>query len=170
MKIYLIGLPGSGKSTLGKLLANELRLTFYDLDDLIQNNHKMSIGEIFKEKGEDGFREIEREELQKLSLDEDSFLCATGGGAPCFHNNMELMIKTGLTIYLDVPIPVIVDRLKGDTSRPLLEGNALASRLQELKEERERIYMKARIHHQINEKEPDNTAELIHQVKRITID
>jgi shikimate kinase len=90
---FLIGYMGSGKTTLGKQLAKKLNLQFVDMDLFIENRYHKSISEIFKEKGEDGFREIERRTLQEIAGFENVII-STGGGLPCFFDNMDLMNKS----------------------------------------------------------------------------
>jgi shikimate kinase len=122
MKIFLIGLPGCGKSTLGKQLAEVLHLPFIDLDQFIEKNAGMPVKDIFKERGENFFRLKESESLKKLSETEPKFVIATGGGAPVFHNNMKLMNENGITIFLDVPAREIANRIQKTNleERPLL--------------------------------------------------
>src|SRR5690554_4257405 len=96
-RIFIIGYMGSGKTTVGKKLAKSLSLSFIDLDAFIESKYRKTIAEIFAEKGEDGFRKIESKALSEVALIEDVVI-STGGGAPCFYNNMELMNKTGTTV------------------------------------------------------------------------
>jgi len=119
---FLIGYMGSGKTTLGKQLAKKLNLQFVDMDLFIENRYHKSISEIFKEKGEDGFREIERRTLQEIAGFENVII-STGGGLPCFFDNMDLMNKSGITIYLKVSVDELTDRLKkAKTKRPLISN------------------------------------------------
>ena len=122
-RIFLIGMPGSGKSTLGKALADLLGLEFVDLDHEIEKSCASTIGEIFDVKGEGVFREIEQEQLIKSMQERTTFLMATGGGTPCFFDNMEMMNSTGLVVFLNLPVEVLADRLsnKGLEHRPLLK-------------------------------------------------
>ena len=120
MKIFLIGMPGSGKTTLGKQLADEMLLPFVDLDEEIQKKEQLSIPEIFSKRGEDHFRLIESETLVEWASTAADFIMATGGGAPCFHKGIDVINKSGLSIFLDVPIAELVNRLKTDNGRPLL--------------------------------------------------
>lgn len=126
MRIYLIGLPGSGKTTLGKELAALLHLQFVDLDDLIIEKEGASIGDVFDQKGEDYFRKVEREVLY-ASAKLENVVIATGGGTPCFFDNMEFILRNGHSIFLNVPVEAIVSRLMADEkvqSRPLVRGKS----------------------------------------------
>ena len=122
MKIVLLGYMGSGKSTLGKLLAKDLNLSFTDLDDYIVENEKMSISEIFKNKGEIYFRTIENTYLQKFLLEKDKYVLALGGGTPCYANNMEFIKNKGIkSFYLKASISTLIDRLlSAKQNRPLV--------------------------------------------------
>lgn len=120
MKIYLIGMPGSGKSTLGKQLAERLSLNFVDLDKVIEDYEHKDVKDIFREKGEDHFRLIESQLLHEWAGAEQSFVMATGGGAPCFHQGIDIINHTGLSVFLDVSIDILLKRLHANTDRPLL--------------------------------------------------
>ena len=122
MKLFLVGLPGSGKSTLGKQLAKRLDLLFIDLDDVIEAKAQQPIREIFAQQGEDYFREVEREALLNTISKNSDFVMATGGGAPCFFDNMLQMSQAGTTIFVDTPVATIAERMKkeGVAVRPLL--------------------------------------------------
>lgn len=113
---------GSGKSTAGIKLAERMNYDFIDLDEYIEKSAGKSIELIFSEEGESGFRKIENEALKELLIQPDAII-ATGGGTPCYFDNMDLMNKTGKTVYLKIPEEVLVKRLmdkKGD--RPLIKG------------------------------------------------
>ena len=124
MRLFIIGLPGSGKSTLGKKLAKRLDLPFLDLDEIIEQEAGQPIRTIFTQQGEDVFRTIEQRALYQMIEQHNSFVLATGGGAPCFFDNLTVMNKAGTTLFLDVPVPTIVQRMRGNqiTARPLLHG------------------------------------------------
>jgi shikimate kinase len=125
MKIYLIGLPSSGKTTLGKQLAQAIQSEFIDMDDLIEQKEQQTISAIFAKKGEDYFRKVEQEMLNQLvEGDDENQIISTGGGVPCFFDNMEKMDSNGMTIYLKVSPKELVRRLTGTgtASRPLLQG------------------------------------------------
>lgn len=150
-KIYLTGLPGCGKSYLGRNLSKKLKLQFFDLDDAIVEFEKTSINEIFAQKGEVYFRETESRLLKQISELHASFIMATGGGTPCFHDNMDFMNASGLTIFLDVAPYNIVQRLnqKGLSKRPLLKDVNPENLIKELETKLQRrlpFYTKAKIH------------------------
>lgn len=148
MKIFLIGYMGCGKSRMGKKLAAKLDRPFIDLDELIQTKQQATIPEIFAAKGESGFREIERDTLQKSAIAGDTII-STGGGAPCFFDNMEWMNKNGLTIFIDPPEKVLADRLiNAKAERPLIKGKSYEELLKFINEklqERRPFYEQAKI-------------------------
>jgi len=122
MRIYLIGYMGCGKSTLGKRLAKYLNLEFVDMDHYIEMRNHKSVPQIFAEEGELEFRKKERKALEELSEFSD-IVIATGGGAPCFFDNMDLMNRTGATIYMNIDPAILADRLiHSKTERPLIKG------------------------------------------------
>ena len=143
MKIFLIGMPGSGKSVIGKQLALQLDLPFIDLDIAIEKAEGKSIPEVFREKGEAYFRQKEAELLRALSSSTAGFVMATGGGAPCFHNGMEIIRQTGISIYLDVSLSELVKRNCKNSSRPLLADGNIKDKLSALLESRAAIYQQA---------------------------
>ena len=111
---------GAGKTTLGKQLAEKLNYEFIDLDHYIENRYRKTVGSIFEEKGEDGFRKIEHNMLHEAG-EFDNVIIATGGGAPCFYNNIEYMNTQGITIYLKTSPLTLHQRLKvARNSRHLL--------------------------------------------------
>jgi len=121
MKIFLIGFMGSGKTHWGKLLSAKLQLPFRDLDTLIVQKEQKSIADVFSEKGEEYFRYQEKQTLEELINEEESFVLSCGGGTPCFFNNIELMLKSGKVLWLNTSIDVLTERLmKERTSRPLI--------------------------------------------------
>jgi shikimate kinase len=120
-KIFLIGFMGSGKSTTGKKLASHLKWTFIDLDEKIENMTGMKIRDIFSEKGEAFFRRTESEVLQGMASESNAVI-STGGGTPCFGNNMDFMLRTGITVYLRMTPARLKNRLAGSSDRrPLLK-------------------------------------------------
>ena len=122
-KIFLWGMMGVGKSTMGKQVAENLNIPFFDLDESISKVDGMSIPEIFQERGESFFRELERDTLQKIIKENQTFILATGGGTPCFYDNSQIMKIAGLTIYLDIETSILVSRLvEQPGKRPLLQS------------------------------------------------
>ena len=122
MKISLLGYMGSGKSTVGKLLAQKMNLNYLDLDTYIEGKEQMSIAAIFEKKGEIYFRKIEMQYVKEiLELDQD-FILSTGGGTPCYGNNLELLNKFSKTVYLRASIGTLVSRLQSEKeSRPIIQ-------------------------------------------------
>ena len=123
MHVYLIGMPGAGKSTVGKVLAQKLGRTFIDLDAAIEKMAGFSIPEIFATQGEYYFRELDRESLKTVSFSPEKLVVATGGGTPCFFDNLTFMQANGLVLYLKVSPEMLVKRLQDSplNSRPLLK-------------------------------------------------
>ncbi len=123
MRIYLLGLPGSGKTTLGKQVAKALNLQFHDLDAAIEKAANQTIPEIFTQHGEDYFRKLEQQQLHQTSTLENT-LIATGGGAPCFFDNMDFIKNHGTSIFIDVSVEALFNRLHGHgtSKRPLLQN------------------------------------------------
>ncbi len=124
MQIVLLGYMGSGKSTIGQLLAEHLDYTFLDLDAYIEEAEGEPITVIFKEKGEIYFRKKEAESLRLLLDSKDDFVLSIGGGTPCYANNMKAIVeKTQNAFYLKVSIPELVERLSVEkANRPLLQN------------------------------------------------
>jgi len=124
MRIFLIGFMGCGKSTMGRSLASLLNLTFIDLDTYIEGKYFKTVPQIFAEEGEAEFRKKENKVLEEVSFFDD-VIVATGGGAPCFFDNMEVMNQSGYCVFLDVEIDTLVDRLMhSKTERPLIKGKS----------------------------------------------
>lgn len=148
--IYLLGFMGSGKSTLAKQLVANQSYNMIDMDNEIERNQGMSIRTIFEKYGEKKFREIESDFLKSCSSSSSMLLVSTGGGAPCFNNNMEYMNKNGVTIYLKISAEELSDRLWNNRdSRPLIANFTDKHKLlifvkQKLKE-RERFYLNSKI-------------------------
>lgn len=143
--VFLIGYMGVGKTTLGKKLAQRLQVDFVDTDVLIENQVGMTIAEYFSLHGEEKFRQVEREIL--LQLEENGNVVATGGGLPCFHDNMKIMNTKGTTIYLQRPPKELFQRLKNaKTKRPIIAGlsdEELLKFISNQLEEREQYYNQA---------------------------
>ena len=148
MKLFIVGMPGSGKSKLGEELAELLNIPFYDLDEGVEHETGMSIPEIFENKGEKHFRTIESKLLRKFPGLTGHFVLSTGGGAPCFFDNMGFMNEEGKTVFLDVPVSELAQRLiaNGLEDRPLLKDKSpdeLESYLNEQLKQRIHFYKNA---------------------------
>jgi len=137
-KIYLIGSMGSGKTTIGKMLANKLHLPFIDIDKKIEQKEKMVISDIFKENGENYFRKIESDILKKYSA-LNEFVISTGGGAVLSQDNKKIL-NNGYKIYLKISIDAQYNRVKHRKHRPLLIEGDLKTILKDLDEVRGVIY------------------------------
>ncbi|MBR9854594.1 MAG: shikimate kinase [Algicola sp.] len=124
MKLVLLGYMASGKSTVGRLLARHLEIKFIDLDDYIEEHQKKSIKNIFSEDGEIFFRKLEHQLLSEVLGKDESIILSTGGGTPCYGNNMETILnKSDHSIYLNLSIPNLVERIaKGKAKRPLVKN------------------------------------------------
>lgn len=146
MKLFLVGMPGSGKTNAAEILKKKFKLPAYDLDNLVEMMEEKTIAEIFKEDGEEAFRKAEAKML-RLFREKKKFILSTGGGTPCFHNNMEWMNKEGITVWLNEPLDVLVERLITEQEkRPLLAGKSraeLVAYLERTMEERRSFYEQA---------------------------
>ena len=143
LRIFLIGLPGSGKSTLAKQVSERLNIPHFDLDDEIEKSSGKKVGEIF-EAGEVAFRKIESATLNNFIQQYDKLILATGGGAPCFNDNLGTMKQSGTVIFLDVPVDEICSRIsKQSINRPLLAGADLNLKITSLRNQRITFYNQA---------------------------
>ena len=143
--IFLIGLPASGKSTFGKSIADALSLNHIDLDWVIEAKTNKSVSNIFKLYGEKYFREIERDALHGLLDRSNIVIISCGGGTPCFYDNMSRMNAAGLTIFLDIPVAVIIKRVVDNHDRPLLKAKNLEETITQLRTERIKYYQQANL-------------------------
>lgn len=141
--ILLIGFMGSGKTTIGKRLARELALPFTDTDERIEKRTGRSIKEIFAQEGEAYFRDLETEELRLLLEEGQTSVISVGGGLPVREENRKLMKQLGEVVYLKASTNTLVNRLSGDTTRPLLQGGDLRERIEALSKAREALYLDA---------------------------
>lgn len=148
MKVFLLGFMGTGKTYWGRLWATQHQMDFFDLDTEIERTTGLTISDIFEQHGERYFRDKERELLHSFSSKEN-FILSTGGGTPCFFDNMEWMNEHGLTIYLSTPVPILAERLaKEKDHRPLikhLNDEAITSFIETRLQERNRFYAAARL-------------------------
>lgn len=151
MIIFLVGFMGSGKSTVGQRLAGRLGYSFIDMDARLEGEHGMTINEIFEKLGEKAFRELESNLLKEMVSLQDAVI-STGGGLPCTGNNMDLINRKGVSIYLRMEPAALLNRLsRGKSRRPLirhLSRQELETFIQEKLREREPVYLRA--HHIIS--------------------
>ncbi len=146
--IILVGYMGSGKSTIGRMLSEQLDSNFIDSDSAIEAQTGKSIREIFAEKGEDHFRDLERTFCESLA-DLKPSVIATGGGVPCFQNNMDLLKAHGVVVYVNASLQTLARRLKEERAiRPLvaeLDDNAIFPFVEEQLTWRKEFYKQAHV-------------------------
>lgn len=149
MHLSLLGMPGSGKTTLGRALAQHFGRPFLDLDAEIVARAGLTVPDIFAQHGEEYFRRLEAEALRAVVARPEPLVLATGGGTPCFHDNIKTLNSTTYTLWLDVPVAVLARRLgRGGTARrPLLAaaGPGLAAWLAKTLAARQQFYAQARL-------------------------
>lgn len=141
MKLILIGMMGSGKSTIGKVLASAIDANFLDMDAMIEDREGTSISKIFEDKGESYFRALEHLMAKELEK-KDNVVIATGGGVVINESTMKALSANGTVIYLHIPVLDIVKRLEGDTQRPLLQNTSLKDKLEQVYSDRKSLYKK----------------------------
>ena len=167
-RIIIIGYMGAGKTTVGRALAKETGMQFYDLDWYIEARMHKTVPQLFAERGEDGFRRVESNMLHEAAEFEDVII-SSGGGTPCFFDNMEYMNAQGDTVYLKASPDVLCAHLKmGKVKRPLLEGKneeELSSFVASQLEQREPYYMKAK--HVLDVNLLDNYEKVHNSVERL---
>ena len=139
MNIFIVGPMGSGKTTVGKIVAGELFLDFHDTDATIEKNTGVSIDWIFDIEGEDGFRKRETSILKSL-VAMNSIVLATGGGVVIEEQNRELLASRGTVFYLHTPLNTQIERTAKDKDRPLLKDQDPSKVLKELQEARQSLY------------------------------
>lgn len=167
-RIIIVGYMGAGKTTVGKALARELGLQFYDLDWYIESRQHKTVPQIFAERGEDGFRRIEHNMLHEVAEFEDVVI-SCGGGTPCFFDNIDYMNAQGDVVYLKADPEVLYRHLlMGKTERPLLKGKSpeeLVTFITEQLARREPFYTKAR--HTLDVSLMDNYEKIKISVERL---
>lgn len=167
MKIYLIGYMASGKTNLGREIAEIAGMGFADLDELFEERYKVSIMEFFGKYGEDQFRKLERSILLETGA-MDGIVISTGGGTPCFFDNMEFIRAHGRSVYLKMPAHLLANRLNGiRKKRPLLkdvEQNRMESHIAGQLDQRENFYLKANI---VVEGPPFHAGEILGKIQAL---
>lgn len=158
--IVLIGLMGSGKTTIGKKIAKNLSMRFVDTDELIVQKAQKSIKLIFDEEGESFFRDIESEVVEEVS-NQENIVISTGGGAVLREENIKNLKKNGTLFYLFAPAEELFKRIKDDKSRPLLNTENPVETLKIIQERREVYYNQADFKINTVGKSPKKTADEI---------
>ncbi|MEC8679577.1 MAG: shikimate kinase [Bacteroidota bacterium] len=145
-KVFLVGMPGSGKSRMAKFISSVTDLSYKDLDDEIERTEGKSIKEIFKNHGETYFRNKETKILKNIIEKDKNLIIATGGGTPCFNHNIDLINKSGLSIFLNTSLDVIVERISRKNKRPLFKNKDVEETVKKMFQERIKFYSKSRHH------------------------
>ncbi|CDE92942.1 TPA: shikimate kinase [Candidatus Gastranaerophilales bacterium HUM_6] len=158
--IVLIGMMGSGKTTIGKLLGEKLTLRSIDIDVIIEQNEKRTVSEIFQNEGEKYFRNIERETIKKNFTNKD-LIISLGGGAFEDQLTQELLLKNSTVIYLKTSPNVILERIKNNTNRPLLKNQMTVEKIQSIILQRQKNYELANITILTDNKNTDKIVEEI---------
>ena len=166
MNIFIVGPMGSGKSTVGKVISDELFLNFFDTDEEVESRTGASIDWIFDLEGEEGFRKRESSILQEM-VEKNSIVLSTGGGIILSNLNRELLSSRGTVFYLSTPISVQVERTSKDKNRPLLKDRDPEEILSKLHEERKTLYEEVSDHiiETENKSSQEVAAEIINLVK-----
>jgi shikimate kinase len=139
MNVVLTGFMGTGKSTVGRRVADILKIPFFDVDETIKRQAGRSIAELFQTKGEAAFRALESATIQELSM-QKSAVIATGGGALINPQNRDFLQRSGILVCLTARTGTLLERLKDDLTRPLLAGENTAQRIDRLMQERQAVY------------------------------
>jgi len=156
--IILIGMMGSGKTTVGKILADEINFKFIDSDDLIEKQEDKSINDIFLLKGENYFRELEKNLISKFKY--KSFVLATGGGLPVFNDNFDKLINIGTIVYLKTSFKELTNtRISNNSTRPIYTDKKA---FENILKQREHVYNKAHIIISTDHKSPN---EIVNEIK-----
>jgi len=146
-KFFIVGMPASGKSRLGKYISSMTDLCFIDLDLEIEKKLDSNVKDIFEIKGEKFFRKFETKTLKEIIESESNFILATGGGTPCFNENMSIINNSGVSIFIDVKREILHERISRNDKRPLLSGAiSLEKKLSDLYKERIEYYQKSKYH------------------------
>ena len=146
--LFLVGMPGCGKTLVGEQLAKNLNIEFIDLDTVIEEQSGASVSQIIGANGEEKFRQLEKDSLVDLVSTVKGVVIATGGGTPCFHENMKLINAVGISIYLKTSLDFLKRNIEMNKSeRPILnESEDLSAQLEAMMEKRDWYYEQASIH------------------------
>ena len=162
MRIFLIGYMGAGKTTIGKSLARRMNLNYIDTDHYIEARYRKKVGDIFVSEGEERFRQLEHRILLEVS-EFENIVISTGGGLPCFHDNMTLMNNRGITAYLEIPEEELAKRLEMSKNvRPVLKGRTGGELIEFVREhlnERRQFYEQSKIRLYAGQMDTNNDIE-----------
>ena len=165
--IYLTGMMGAGKTVIGEILAQKLKRRFKDLDSLIVEQEGISINEIFGTKGEPYFRQTEKTTLMNVA-DRDKLIVATGGGIILDEGNRARMKETGTTIYLKVDEEALYKHLCDKDDRPLLKGDSLKKKINDILKAREELYELADVTIESSQMTPEVVADVIIEKEKLS--
>ena len=170
-RIILVGMMGTGKTVIGKMLAKSLNRIFFDIDENIEKHYHMTIYDIFQRYGENKFREIEHEEIKKIDV-KSNYIIATGGGAFTFERNYNILNQIGLTVWLNATQKTIVSRLKKNiNNRPLLKNVEIDKYVSNLLLKRNPMYSKAHLSVvSKNESKIEMTNRILIKIKNYLVD
>lgn len=158
--IVLTGMMGAGKTTLAEVLAQKLNIKYIDIDTLIESNEGKKIADIFTQNGETYFRKIEKETIKQITTPTD-LVISLGGGALENKDTRDLLLTNTTVIYLKTSPEIIFERIKNNTSRPLLCGNMSVEKIKEILEKREANYQSATLTITTDNKTPEQIADEI---------
>ena len=142
-KIFIVGMPGSGKSTMAKYLSSATSFKYLDLDEEIELKSKKSVSKIFEIDGEESFRVLEKETLDEIIQKEEKFILATGGGTPSYDDNMEKMNENGITIFLNTSPEILIERISRKNKRPLFNSTNVREKVSKIFNERIKFYKRS---------------------------
>ena len=143
-KIFIVGMPGSGKSTMAKYISSETSFKYLDLDEEIELKSKKSVSKIFEIEGEESFRVLEKETLDEIIQKEEKFILATGGGTPSYDDNMEKMNENGITIFLNTSPEILIERISRKNKRPLFNSTNVREKVSKIFDERIKFYKRSK--------------------------
>ena len=143
-KIFIVGMPGSGKSTMAKYLSSETSFKYLDLDEEIELKSNKSVSEIFEIDGEESFRILEKEILSEIIQKKEKFILATGGGTPSYDDNMKKMNENGITIFLNTSLEILIERISRKTKRPLFNSTNVKEKVSKIFDERIKFYIQSK--------------------------
>ena len=166
-RVYIIGMMGVGKTTIGRRLANQLGFSFHDLDQIIETKNNKKIHQIFEEKSEEYFRNLESSALK--SFQNLNSVLATGGGTPIFFNNLDWMLNSGVVVWFQLPLKMMAQRIiQSKEKRPLASANSeieLQQQLETIYKEREKFYQKAHFIIETKNVSSEKLKNLANQIK-----